>query len=222
MFDHDEAAFYTLLLDTDEAIRPGSKPRTPGAMGLVFEDLRPYSLDLVAKALTAHRRDPDRGQWLPNSAHIEHQINIRRPVAWIGADEAWSRVPKLESEPGIMSNESAEALAVAMPFLMQQPPEQNAARMAFRACYERLVDKAKLERRGPAYFVSPGGTYEQQQAVIEEGQRMGLLPAPKAEPVFQLEAPPARTPGAKPDLKALLLTLKPKTILPPEASDYEQ
>jgi hypothetical protein len=31
-----------------------------------------------------------------------------------------------------------------------------------------------------------------------------------------------RTPGAKPDLKALLLTLQPKTIEPPEAQDYEQ
>lgn len=217
MHDHDEAAFYTLLLDTDEAIRPGSKPRTEGAMNLVFEDLRQYPLELVGKALTAHRRDPDRGQYLPNSSHIEHQINIRRPVVWLSADEAWSRAPKIEAQPALMTNEIAQALAAAAPLMGDR--DKTPARMAFKACYDRLVERAKLERRGPVYFVSPGGSYEDQQAVIEEGQRMGLLPAPKAEAVPLLET--RRTPGAKPDLGKLLLSLNQKTMPKPEASDYE-
>lgn len=223
MCDDDEAAFYALLLDTDEAIRPGSKQRTEGAMNLVFEDLRQYPLDLVAKALTAHRRDPERGQWLPNSAHIEHQINIRRPVVWLTADEAWSRAPKSEGQPAILTQEIAQALAIATPLLTQPKPDQVAARMAFKACYDRLVDRAKLERRGPKYFVSPGGTFDEQQAVVDEGVRMGLLP-PSPVTVQQVTyelSTEKRTPGAKPDLKALLLSLQPKTMPAPEAADYE-
>lgn len=217
MFDTDEKAFYELLLDTDQAIRPGCAARTPGAMNIIFEDLAQYSFDTVAKALGMHRRDPDRGQWPPNSAHIEHQINIRRPVVWLSADEAWSRAPKIESQPAVMTNEIAQALAAAAPLLADG--EKVAARMAFKGCYDRLIERAKLERRGPVYFVSPGGSYEDQLAVVEEGQRMGLLPAPTVEAVPLLET--RRTPGAKPDLKALMLSLTPKTMPKPEASDYE-
>lgn len=218
MFDTDEAAFYTLLLDTDEAIRPGSKPRTEGAMVLVFEDLRKYPLKLVSQALAAHRRDPDRGQYLPNSSHIEYQINIRRPVVWISADEAWARAPKTESQPALMTSEMAQALAAAAPLLADG--DKIAARMAFKGAYDRLIERAKLEQRGPEYFVSPGGTYEDQQAVIADGQRMGLLPEPKPEPALQLETT-ARTPGAKPDLKALLASLNQKALPPPEPEDYK-
>lgn len=216
MSNDDEAAFYTLLLDTDEAIRPGSKARTPGAMNLVFDDLRQYPLELVAKALTAHRRDPERGQWLPNSSHIEHQINIRRPVVWLTADEAWSRAPKIEAQAALMTTEVAQALAAAGPLLADG--DKVAARMAFKGAYDRLVDRAKLERRGPVYFVSPGGTYDEQLAIRDEGVRMGLLAAPPAAPLIDA---PKSSGDAKPDLKALLLTLQPKTMIPMKASDYE-
>lgn len=231
MCDDDEPQFYELLLNTDEAIRPGSKPRTPGAMNLVFDDLRQYPLDLVAKALTAHRRDPERGQWVPNSAHIEHQINIRRPIVWLSADEAWARAPKENSKPAVLTNEVAQALAVAQPFIDQMHqnadgsltprPDLVAARMAFKACYDRLIDRAKLERRGPKYFVSPGGSFDEQQAVVDEGVRMGLLPAPAPAVVVQQIEHKPRTPGAKPDLKALLLSLNTRTMPAPEAVDYE-
>lgn len=224
MYDADEKAFYELLLDTDQAIRPGCAARTAGAMNIIFEDLAQYSFDTVKKALAMHRRDPERGQWPPNSAHIEHQINIRRPVVWLAADEAWSRVPKIEGQPGLMTDETAQALAVANQFLVLARPDLTAARMAFKGCYDRLVERAKLERRGPVYFVSPGGTFEEQQAVVEEGQRQGLLAKPETAPPLQLSGNSGqlRTPGAKPDLKALLLTLKPKELPPPEAQDYAE
>lgn len=218
MCDDDEAKFYTLLLDTDQAIRPGCQPRTEGAMNIIFDDLEQYSFDIVRKALVMHRRDPERGQWPPNTAHIEHQINIRRPIVWLSADEAWSRAPKIENQPAVMTLEVAQALAAAQPLIATG--DTVAARMAFKGCYDRLVERAKVERRGPEYFVSPGGSYEDQLAVRDEGVRMGMLPPPKAEPVLQLETT-VRTPGAKPDLKALLLTLKPKELIPMRASDYE-
>lgn len=223
MSDNDEAEFYELLLNTCKACQPNSKPLDPAAMTMVFEDLQAYPLNLIKTALTAHRRDRDRGQWLPNTAHIEHQIEKMRTVTWLSADEAWAQVPKLEGQPGLLNQVSSQALAVASPLLDQG--DEVAARMAFKAAYTRLVDKTKMDpdpmKRGPKYWLSPGGTQEEIQAVRDEGVRQGLLPAPKVEPVQQLAAPASRTPGAKPDLKALLLTIKPKIMPQAEREDYE-
>jgi len=234
MCDDDEQAFYTLLLETDQSIRPGCAARTPGAMVIIFQDLQQYNFDTVKKAMGMHRRDPERGQWPPNSAHIEHQINIRRPITWLSADEAWARISKpgkpvkqkdgkinygaAEPGPCLLTSESAQALAAATSLL--ESGDDIAARMAFKGCYERLIERAKLERRGPVYFVSPGGSYEEQEAVKEEGQRLGLLAAPPKVP--ELALPKPRTHGAKPDLKALLLSMKSKEMPPPEPEDYER
>ncbi len=218
MTPQDAPRFYELLDLTYDMIGVGAaKIISAPVKVLFFQDLERYELRLIEAALSAHRMDPVRGKFTPKPADIEHQINIRRPVVWLSADEAWARAPKIEEMPAVITTEIAQALAAAAPLLADG--DKVAARMAFKGCYDRLVERAKLERRGPQYFVSPGGSYEDQQAVIEEGQRQGLLPAPAKVPELALPGP--RTTGAKPDLKALLLSLNQKTMLPPEAEDYE-
>lgn len=217
----DAQAFFELLDVTYDVIGVGpAKIISPAAKAMFFEDLERYPLDLIKAALSAHRGDPVRGKFTPKPADVIYQIERRRKVAWLSADEAWAQVPKVEGQPGLMNDVTAQALAVAQQFMTLARPDLTAARMAFKGCYDRLVERAKLERRGPVYFVSPGGSPEEMQAVTEEGVRMGLLAAPAQEPHLQLENR-KRTPGAKPDLKALLLSLNPKTMPPPEAQDYE-
>lgn len=221
MCDNDEAEFYTVLLHTCQACQPNAKPLTVEAMNMIFEDLRDYPLELVKKALQAHRRDKDRGQWLPNAAHIEHQIDIRRVVKWISADEAWAKMPKTEGQPALLNDVTVQALAAAQPFLEQLPrPDMVAARMAFKGCYERLVERAKLERRVPVYFISPGGSIEEQQQVQDEAVRMGLLAPPKKLQQLEHNTGGARS-GPPPEFKALLLEMQGKSMPPPEAQDYE-
>lgn len=221
MCDDDEAEFYTLLVNTCQACQPNAKPLTVEAMNMIFEDLRDYPLELVKKALQAHRRDKDRGQWLPNAAHIEHQIDMRRVVKWIAADEAWAKMPKAEGQPALLNDVTVQALAAAQPFLDQLPrPDMVAARMAFKGCYERLVERAKLERRVPVYFISPGGSPEEQQQVQDEAVRMGLLAPPKIR--AQLEDRTMSASPPPPEFKALLLNMQGKTMPPPEAEDYER
>ncbi|MES2352095.1 MAG: hypothetical protein V4641_31395 [Pseudomonadota bacterium] len=221
MHPDDFDAFAEILDLTYDMIGVGAGKIISGpAKAMFFQDLQRYPLDLITASLAAHRADPERGKFTPKVADIVYQIERRRKVSWLSADEAWSQVPKIEGQPGLMNDVTAQALAVAQQFLALPRPDMTAARMAFKGCYDRLVERAKLERRGPEYFVSPGGSYEEQQAVIQEGVRQGLLTAPRAEAVPLLETT-KRTPGAKPDLKALLLTLKPKELPPPERQDYE-
>ena len=195
-----------------------AKVISAAAKAMFFEDLERYPLDLIRAALSAHRTDPAVGQYTPSPAHIIAQIEKRRVVAWLSPDEAWAQVPKIEGESGLLNDVSAEALAVATPFL--NDGDLVAARMAFKGAYARLVERAKLERRGPKYWLSPGGTFEAQEAVRVEGVRLGLLPAPAPAPAQSLLEAPTRTTGAKPDLKALLLSLQTKALPVPEAEDY--
>lgn len=223
MNQHDASRFFELLDLTYDMIGAGAnKVISPGAKAMFFQDLERYPLDLIEASLSAHRQDPERGKFTPKVSDIVYQIERRRRVSWLSADEAWAQVPKIEGQPGLMNDVTAQALAVAGQFLNLPRPEMTAARMAFKGCYDRLVERAKLERRGPVYFVSPGGSFEEQQAVCEEGVRLGLLAAPVE---LRLDTPNLangkRTPGSKPDLKALLLSMQPKTMPTPEAKDYE-
>lgn len=221
MQPNDFDAFAEILDLTYDMIGVGAgKVISPAAKAMFFQDLERYPLELINASLAAHRADPERGKFTPKVADIVYQIERRRKVAWLSADEAWSQVPKIEGQPGLLNDVTAQALAVSQQFLNLPRPDLTAARMAFKGCYERLVERAKLERRGPEYFVSPGGSYEEQQAVVQEGVRQGLLPAPRENPVPLLETT-KRTLGAKPDLKALLLSMQPKEMPPPEPQDYE-
>lgn len=184
----DAKAFFQLLDTTYDLIGVGpAKIISPAAKAMFFTDLQRYPLDLIEAALAAHRLDPERGRFTPKPADIAAQIERRRPLQWLGADEAWSTVPKIEGEPGILNDVTAQALAVAAPLLAEG--DDVAARMAFKACYNRLVERAKLDRRNPEYFLSPGGTHEEQQAVIAEGVRQGLLSHHAATKVPVLAAP---------------------------------
>lgn len=235
MQPHDYDQFSNLLDAAYDLLgkTPAARVISPGSKALFFNAVKNYSLEQVSAALAAHCQE---GTFTPVPNDIKVQIEKHQAIAWLSADEAWARLPITPSAPAylpdgrrdfreaaqppcLLNQVTAEALAVAQPLI--DSGEDTAARMAFKAAYTRLVERAKLTNVVPKYFVSPGGTYEEQQAVIGEGVRMGLLPAPaSAVPVQQLQAP-TRTPGAKPDLKALLLSLQPKTMPTPEAKDYD-
>lgn len=206
----DAPAFFKLLDDTYDMIgkSPAAKVISATAKALFFNDLKRYPLELIEHALSAHRLDPDRGRFTPTVADISSQIERRRPLQWVGADEAWASVPKLESEPAVLNQVTVQALAAAQPLLAEG--DMIAARMAFKNCYDRLVARAKLDRVNPEYFLSPGGTFEDQEAVKAEAQRQGLLPAPEQVQEQQRLAGVSSANRAK--LKALLLELKPKMI----------
>lgn len=217
MRPEDKTRFFELLDLTYDIIGVGEAKFISGpAKALFFDDLRQYPIEYIEKALTAHRQDPQRGKFTPKPADIIFQIERRMPVQWVTADEAFARIPLTEGAPGILNQVTAQALAVAMPFLTQARPDMNAARMAFRGCYDRLAEQEKLARRPPQHFVSPGGTRDEQLAVAAEGVRLGLLP-PSAAPQESSHALLPSVAGQK-AISAALATLQLKHV--PKEDDH--
>jgi len=221
MEEHEKLPFFELLDATCEAISMRT-PMTAGAKVLLWEDLERYPFDLVRAALAAHRQDKDRGQWQPNTAHIEYQIDRRRRNTWLGADEAFARLSFDERVPVLLNQVTAAALAVAAPFMEQARPDQNAARMAFRACYDRLVEQEKLARRGPQHWISPAGTQEAREALQAEAARLGYLNMqgkPFAAPEAALQLGHTTT-AERAKFKEALAGLRMKSLTPPGADDH--
>jgi len=209
MDNRDFNEFREVMRDARDTIGQGEQ-YTEGSLDLMFAALADLTLSQIKQALVDHINDKINGKWRPNASYIRAQVERRQPVQWIGADEAWAQVPKLETEPGLLNQVTSCALAAAAEFLDIPRPDMNAARMAFRAAYDRLVEQEKLARRPPRYWVSPAGSIEAQNAVRDEGIRLGLLNAtwaPAAAPQLGNSTPP---PGAMEALRGFSLKALPK------------
>jgi hypothetical protein len=210
--DYDE---FSSLLDAAYDLlgkTPQAKVISAGSKALFFSALAQYPMADVRNALSAHVRE---GTFTPVPNDIKTQIERRQAVQWIGADEAWAQVPKLETEPGLLNQVTSCALAAAAEFLDMPRPDMVAARMAFKQAYDRLVDQEKLAGRAPRYWVSPAGSIEAQNEVRQEGIRLGLLNttwAPPAAPQLGNSTPP---PGAMEALRGF----SPKALPKPGSSD---
>lgn len=114
----------------------------------------------------------------PQLADIVQGCEAQCTGGWLTADEAWARMPKSEADSAMMTNEISEAMAAASPLLEQG--DRNAARMAFRAAYERLVELAKVEARRPVYFASFGTEKSQQGAMLASAVQAGQISIDRA------------------------------------------
>lgn len=206
MRETDREEFNAVMCDARDAIGQGDR-FTEGALELIFASLQDLELNAIKQALVRHINDPKNGKWRPNAGYIREQLERRQPLLWVSADEAWALAPKIEGQPAITNSIAVQALAVAQPQI--DAGDMIAARMAFKGTYDRLVAMAKLERRSPEYFLSPGGTYEEQEAMREQGRNQGLLPPAKVPNQALLQGPSA---AGKARIAALLQDLKPKMI----------
>ena len=208
MHSQDAPEFFKLLDATYELTGRGQKVLSAAARAMFFQDLQEYPWEWVQKAFEAHRKDAERSKFgPPNPGDIRHQIEIRMPVQWIGANEAWALMPKDEQTSAVLNQVTAKALAAAARIIATEG--ETAARMAFRDAYERGVATEKLAGRKPEYFfsASQGGSEEEKLGVMQEGVRLGLLPTTVLPVVQQLEhAPPSAA------ARAALLAYKPKII----------
>lgn len=159
----------------------------------------------------------------PQLSEIVKGCEAQIPVLWLTGDEVWARMPKSERESAMMCNETAEALAIAMPLL--EAGEESAARLAFRGAYTRLSEKAKIEGRAPAYFFAQGTNKAQSTEVLAAAVTAGQIGMDQALAIMPAESDRLTRAAGKPQvvligggrqagktaaLKAILLTMKPK------------
>jgi hypothetical protein len=189
----------------------------PERIEMWMEALSCFPAGAVTRSATNYIRS---NKFKPQLADIIDGCAKQLDANWLGADEAWGLVPKSEHDSAMLTNEIAEAVAAARTLMERE--EWTAARMTFKDTYSRLVDRAKLEGRMPAYFPSfgadPAGRVVMLATAVQKGQismdrATEVLPEHAVDLVkmcgvakHPLLAPP------KPEnvrrLKSLLLTLK--------------
>lgn len=113
--------------------------------------LNGYPDGVLLAAVTRHIKG---SSFAPHLNDILRGCDAQTDGGWLGAEEAWALMPKSEYESAMLTDEIAQAIAVATPLF--EEGDRVAARMAFKDCYNRLVERAKLEGRQPRYFPSYG------------------------------------------------------------------
>lgn len=98
MRDAEKAAFAQLVKDAMAFYR---RDVSTFALDVWWQACRPFSLDQVAKALTAHATNPERGQFAPMPADIVRELDGTRSdrslVAWGKVYDAMARVGSYSS-----------------------------------------------------------------------------------------------------------------------------
>ena len=145
------------------------KPIGPQQVAMAFELLKPYPLAIVIEGIKAHCVDPVRGQFPPKPADIVAQMEKWKPQR-ISADEAWTMVPRDESDTVVWTDEIAEAHAIAA-----KEHDRVASRMAFKAAYDRIVERNKAQNIFPKWVISEGWCADKRSKAVTDALRLGRL-----------------------------------------------
>ena len=158
-----------------------------GAGALWLDALQSIPIETIEMAFSAHIRDTSSGKFMPRPADIISQAegSDGRP----DADEAWSLVPHDEHGSTVWTQEIASAFGVCCDLIGDK--DSSAARMAFRAAYQREVQEARQRGDPVHWFPSFGRDPSLRAAAVERAMEKGrisasyanaLLPAPDHSP----------------------------------------
>lgn len=134
-----------------------------------------YPDGVLMAAVTRHIQS---SSFKPQLNDILKACDAQTDGGWLGVEEAWALMPKHESESAMLTDEIAQAIAVATPLIEQG--DRVAARMAFKDAYTRLVERAKLEGRQPRYFPSYGTDKHGAVAMLAKAVQVGQIPLERA------------------------------------------
>jgi hypothetical protein len=154
------------------------------AARVFVDDLGNYPEQAVIKALARCRREV-RGAL--TVADVVSRLDDGRP----GPEEAWSMLPRDESQTVVWTDEMRQAHAVAAPLL--SAGESVPARMAFKEAYLRLVADARDAGRPVDWSASLGYDERGREAALLEAVNAGRLPLARAREF----APALPAPDAK-------------------------
>lgn len=154
---------------------------SPDAVKVMAADLCEFDEGHVVGALTRCRKEL-RGRL--TLAEIILRLDDGRP----GVEEAWALVPKSEAETGVLTDEIATAMGVALPLL----PDQIAARMTFKEVYMAEITRARNEHKPVRWFASLGHDPSLREAPIRLAVEKGRLSAEAARPYLPSSAAQGR------------------------------
>jgi hypothetical protein len=149
------------------------KELKPAVLKTYLADLGDVPVEDIARALAAHRKDPDRGRFFPRPADIFAKLS--RGHDHPPVDVAWALVLKSfdETESIVWSEQMECARNVALD--VWNTGDKIGARMAFRGAYERLIQAGP-----PRWKVSVGFDERKRIEAVEKARDMGLLSTEQA------------------------------------------
>jgi hypothetical protein len=145
---------------------------TADSMAIYFRALEKYTWAEVSAAMAAHERDPQEGRFFPLPAHIIGHLRARnkRP----SADEMWAIVPLREQDSAFWTQEAKDAFfQAALPLLAVG--DKIAARMAFKAAYDRLCEDSDDNEWPIVWEFSPGWDETDRERVLRQALDRGLI-----------------------------------------------
>jgi hypothetical protein len=166
------------------------KPLPPvESLALWFTILEPYSIDQVRAALSQHMRE---SKFPPVPADVVTRLpkeSDDRP----DANEAWAIALRSRDERDtvVWTQECAEAFAICSAVL--DGGDEVGARMAFKAAYERLTEKARAQGRKAQWLISLGHDPALRESAATEAVRTGRLQLSHARAVVPALAAPEAT-----------------------------
>lgn len=181
----------TLLMEIGVVAEVTGSELSESAIKMIERELKKFPEDQAFKALDKTARKT-RGRL--TLAEILSNIDDGRPTA----DEAWSYVPKTEQETIVWNQEISEAWSCCHDLIYG---DKVAARMAFKAAYDRIVDRNRSEGIIPVWEASlgfdPTGREQPIRKAIEQGRldyRMArhLLPPEQFEAICAEKGQPSR------------------------------
>lgn len=140
------------------------------AAKMIAEDLSEHSVDVIAGALRACRRELTGRLTLGAILQRVHAADGRP-----GKDEAWSIALSAsdEFETVVLTAEIRQAMSASDPIL--EAGDKIGARMAFMSAYERLVTFARTEDQPVKWEVSMGYDAGRRVTAIESAVRSQLI-----------------------------------------------
>ena len=192
MHSRDVSAFAELLAGVFDAYnRVAPQPAT---QMLWLRMLEPYDFAAVSAAFSQYVANE--AKFPPTPAQIlallGHGAGDNRP----SADEAWATalLSRDEAETVVWTQETAQAFAACRTVL--DLGDEVGARMAFKGAYDRLVSRARNERRPVAWNASLGWDADRRERALTAAGNAGLLPGPH---VAALLPPPTAVAGMDDD-----------------------
>lgn len=202
MQPNEKSAFVSLL--HDHAVGLDVAPLTPARNTFYFESLGQFTLAQVQCALLQLRLTSPH---FPKPSDIFGAI-IKADDGHADVEVAWALAQHFENQEDTVTwtAEIAEAWGVALPLLHQG--DRVAARMAFKAHYERIVQRARIHGRPPVWEASIGFDAKSRRKALVDAQHSGHLTSmqvakqiagstpPKGDPLLALEHSAEGNPAA--------------------------
>jgi hypothetical protein len=166
------------------------KPLPPvESLSLWFTILEPYSIEQVRAALSQHMRE---SKFPPVPADVVTRLpkeSDGRP----DANEAWAIALRSRDERDtvVWTQECAEAFSIASSVL--DGGDEVGARMAFKAAYERLIEKSRAAGAKPQWLMSLGHDPALREAAASDAVRTGRLSIEHARVAVPALAAPQST-----------------------------